>query len=146
LWDLVGKAPPERRDSLRRLVLGTSPLHSDKPLAKLTAGHVYFNDSNGDGHVRIRALGKDYGCDSARVEAVLAAADTTEFTEWAPRRPRVGDAACAVLLARGAPYGTRRISNAGGETEFWFYDAGGGGLNVWLRWNGRRWVITQIIE
>jgi hypothetical protein len=90
LWNLVGNASPERRDSLRRLVLGMSPLHSEKPLPKLTAGHMYFNDSNGDGHVRIRALGKDYGCDSALVEATLAAADTTEFTEWAPRRPRVG--------------------------------------------------------
>src|SRR5947209_6997270 len=59
LWDLVARAPADQRDALRRRVLGSSPLHSDKPAPKLTAGRMYYQDSNGDGHVRIRAWAKD---------------------------------------------------------------------------------------
>jgi hypothetical protein len=147
LWDIVARAPATQRDSLRRLILSrTSPLGRDAPPPKLTAAHAYFQDSDGKGHTRIRAWAKDHGCDSARVNETLAAADTTEFREWDPIRPRVGDTACVLLLASGVPYGKRRISNASGETEYWFYDAGGGGLNAWLRWNGQSWIITQIVQ
>ena len=149
LWDIVGKAPPAQRDSLRRLVLATPSLHSDivpGRTSRFTAGHMYFGDSNGEGHVRFRSWAGDYGCDSRQVEATLAKADTTDFSDWAPRRPRVGEPACVLLLAHGVPDRKRRISNASGETEVWSYGSGGTGLTVWLAWNGHRWIITQMVE
>jgi len=99
-----------------------------------------------------------YGCDSARAEAIIAASDTTDSLTYEQsgvgvvinREPpiHIGDDACVVILGRGMPLTSddkQRVTTANGVTEVWYLDVERK-TAFWFRLDGRRWILTSIVE
>jgi hypothetical protein len=107
-----------------------------------------------------RRYARTAGCDSARVEAAIAVADTTELDLWTalggPRSKTsptvswrypavtVGADPCTLLLARGMPAERKRITTGATETWVWYYHEAS--YVYWFSWNGHGWVLTDKVE
>jgi hypothetical protein len=90
-----------------------------------------------------RRFARTAGCDSARVEAAIAVADTADF-DWRYPVVPVGTEPCTLVLARGYPDERKHITTGAAEAWVWYYY--GGSYAYWFRWDGHRWVLTDKVE